>query len=125
MSDFFSAVWENVLVIMEESPWLWDLCVISVGIYGLAFCVRMFMMLLLDGRDPSPGWLWDGLCSMGRWLKDKLIDVLAKFVPGETLYKWGLARLGKEYVECDTQDCSTCPFASSCKSPANAAGDIN
>lgn len=122
MTDFISAVFDNLILIFEENPWLRVLFTFCVSVWLFFICIRMIARLIdpyyeLDFFDP--------LVTVCRWLKDKFIDILAKFVPGETLYKWGLARLGKEYVECDTQDCSTCPFVSNCKSPANGAGDNN
>lgn len=114
MTDFISAVFENVALIMDENPWIRILLTVSVSISMFMVVIRMFLRMLdpLYELDPAGAFL-----TFCRWLKDKFIDILAKFVPGETLYKWGLARPGKDFVDCDTQDCSTCPFVINCKSP--------
>ena len=51
------------------------------------------------------------------WFKNKFIDFLKLFVPFPFLYKLGLARLGVDYVDCETQLCSDCPFLSTCNQP--------
>lgn len=43
-------------------------------------------------------------------LKDKFIDLLKKLFGFEFIKKLGLARPGVDYVECNIQDCDSCPF---------------
>ena len=40
--------------------------------------------------------------------------LLRLFVPFEKLYAWGLARPGVDFVECETQSCTDCPFKKKC-----------
>ena len=43
-------------------------------------------------------------------LKDKFIDLLKKLFGLEFIKKLGLARPGVDYVDCNIQDCDSCPF---------------
>lgn len=100
MNDFISAVSS---LLLEFLPYIWPL----LGFFFVSFSIFNLLRLI----DPSYSF------SLFDWLKNKFIDLLKLFVPFPVLYKLGLARLGIDYVECETQLCSDCPFLSTCNHP--------
>lgn len=68
------------------------------------FCLSRMIGSLLD-FDFS-----DVFFCIGTWIKNKFIDLLKNLFGFDFIYKLGFARPGVDYVECNIQDCDSCPF---------------
>lgn len=103
LDDFFEAFNSAFNVFW---PYVSSALLIFLPIYGLLFVIRSFSRLLFDGRPVHINW----------GIKDLFLKVVNKVLPFEWCYKMGWARPGIDFVECESQDCSTCPFNGKCTS---------
>ena len=108
MNEFvalFTECWNNV----------WNNAFFRVCLSTLLVVLPINCILrLLDPFSSSLG-LFDFLCEMGSWLKNKFIDLAIIVLGFEKVYKLGWARPGVDFFECG-QDCADCPKYCSCDS---------
>lgn len=107
-SEIFAESWELACDILTSPPML---VFVAAFLAGQAF--RLFFNMLFDGRPVHINW----------GIKDLFLKIVNKVLPFEWCYKMGWARLGIDFVECDSQDCNTCPFNGKCTSDLRASGE--
>lgn len=107
-SDVFSEAWDLAWDILTSTPML---VILSAFMAGQLF--RILFRVLFGDRSVHINW----------GIKDLFLKIVNKVLPFEWCYKMGWARPGVDFVECDSQDCSTCPFAGRCTSDYRSSGE--
>lgn len=108
-SEVFTNAWDMASEILTSTPVL-----VFFGLFCLITSLRLFLRIVFDGRPVYINW----------GIKDLFLKIVNKVLPFEWCYKMGWARLGIDFVECESQDCSTCPFNGKCTSDLRRDCDV-
>ena len=111
LDDILASVKEAFLIIWKDYPFLF---VIPFMLSTLSLFFSALRRLVF----------FDGPVSIHWAIKDLFLKIVNKVLPFEWCYKMGWARLGIDFVECESQDCSTCPFNGKCTSAFREDRDV-
>lgn len=100
-SEYWNIIWDN------------SFCQLVIAtIVVVSFLNTLFRVLF--SFDFSIG-LFDFFSEIGKWIKNKFIDLCIRILGFEKVYKLGWARPGVDFFDCG-QDCDKCPKLASCVS---------
>lgn len=108
-SEIFTNAWDMAWDILTSTP-----VVVFLALFCAFQSLRIFLRIVFDGRPVYINW----------GIKDLFLKIVNKVLPFEWCYKMGWARLGIDFVECESQDCSTCPFNGKCTSDLREGRDV-
>lgn len=107
-SEVFTEALDMTRDILTSTPVL-----VFFALFAAVQSLRIFLRILFGDR---PVYINLGI-------KDLFLKVVNKVLPFEWCYKMGWARPGIDFVECESQDCSTCPFNGKCTSDLRKSGE--